>query len=583
MTGRTASSITWTWDAVEGALGYQGQFSADATFTDTDQIFGPIVAPQTSYTVENLEGNTTGYFRVRSGTGTLTDLTVSEWSDGVAGSTAAPPTPPPATALSVPTSLNVTDRGDNDISLEWNSVPDADHYEVEQRASGGAWTDASCGGNDNEVDSAACQATGLDEATSYKFRVRAVPASDDDTLTRSDWAELENAVSTTGTPPRTTVPGSEEDLNLIWESDATSITWIWDQVADRDRKYQIHYSEESYTGTDDPCPNPTEMINGASAWVDAGAGGFATRHTANADATPVAALVAGDVALLCVQTMWMDDRDVPQYGNLSWAWAATTVEQGTASGTNPAAAKENDEQLTTSLDWSIKIDKGFDYEVRVLSASVKDGGLSSDDECADGRAGTDLTSTADNVVLPYTVRSPTRYTNYDLCVRAANDAGDADWQKMSGLTDGTDLTTLPGAPPRPTYQQSESRITTTGTGGSATHDVTMLVWTVSERPDQPREGSDDNYDAMIINRATALPAADVQTSCANGTAASLSTTASGIKITWGDGTASLLSTSGQRYVYACIRSELVGTDGTDGRASGAGTVGPWAISSAVRF
>ena len=83
----TTSSITWMWDAVEGAVGYQGQFSTDATFTDADPTF-IIIAPATSHTVANLSGNTTGYFRVQAGAGTsITDLSYSEWSDGVSGTT----------------------------------------------------------------------------------------------------------------------------------------------------------------------------------------------------------------------------------------------------------------------------------------------------------------------------------------------------------------------------------------------------------------------------------------------------------------------------------------------------------------
>ena len=40
----TSDSITWTWTTVEGVLGYQGQFSTDTTFTDSDPTF-LIVAP----------------------------------------------------------------------------------------------------------------------------------------------------------------------------------------------------------------------------------------------------------------------------------------------------------------------------------------------------------------------------------------------------------------------------------------------------------------------------------------------------------------------------------------------------------
>ena len=59
-------------------------------------------------------------------------------------------------------------------------MDDADHYEVQQRADGaGSWSDASCGGGDNEVDDAECEATGLERGTDYDFRVRAIPASSD--------------------------------------------------------------------------------------------------------------------------------------------------------------------------------------------------------------------------------------------------------------------------------------------------------------------------------------------------------------------------------------------------------------------
>ncbi len=610
VTATTSSSITWTWDAVEGALGYVGQFSPDSAFTDEDQTFGPIVAPQTSYTVENLSGNMTGYFRVRSGAGTsLTDLTFSDWSDGVSGSTAAPPTPPPATALSAPTGLSVRDRGDNDIALEWNSVRDADHYEVEQRASGGAWTDASCGGNDNEVDSAACEATGLDEATSYNFRVRAVPANDDDTLTVSEWAELDDAVSTTGTPPRTTVTGGDDDLNMIWESEVDgsthSITWIWDQVADRSHEYQLYYIESDTANApgisdEDPCPKPT-AVDGSnnSLW---GARTFNTRikvEGSTADTagrlTQTPALVAGKVALLCVQTTWMDDRDVRQYGNLSWTWAATQPKRGDANsdGTDdpPVVTDDTDDRLTTSLSWPVMLDKGFDYEVRILSAGIGDDLPA---KCDDGSPGRNLDSTADNVSFQYTVRSPTRYTKYKLCFRATNDDGESAWAELPAVA------TLPGTPPRPQYVAAESSITTTGTGNSATHAITKLVWTVSERTDQPRLGS--GYDEMVVvSDDNSVTAAEVKAVCeatasgtddaATGTVTVGSNNAiSGITISANDTGGDLLAavvasaaTGSQHNIYACVRSKLISADGAAGRTGSPDLTGAWAISARQVF
>ena len=142
-------------------------------------------------------------------------------------------------------------------------MDDADTYEVGQREGSGSWGSASCGGDDNEVDGTGCVASGLDEATEYDFRVRAVPASDDDTKATSSWTELASAVSTTGTPPPTTVSGGADDLNVIWETDDDEITWIWDQVADRDRAYQTYMTDAKgdrlpAIDSASPCPKPTE-------------------------------------------------------------------------------------------------------------------------------------------------------------------------------------------------------------------------------------------------------------------------------------------------------------------------------------
>ena len=132
----------------------------------------------------------TGHFRVRSGTGTsLTDLTYSEWTDGVSGTTAPPPA---AQALAAPDDVTSTDRTEDSITLEWDSVANAETYEVEQREPGDDWGDASCGSATagNVVDEEECVASGLDEGTDYDFRVRGVPADDDEAYTVGAWSDV---------------------------------------------------------------------------------------------------------------------------------------------------------------------------------------------------------------------------------------------------------------------------------------------------------------------------------------------------------------------------------------------------------
>ena len=168
------NSIGWTWTAVEGATSYEAQFSADETFTDADQIF---TRRSTSHAVDRLQAETDGYLRVRAVMGTGASATRSDWSEASAGKTTAEPDPDP---LSIPANLEISDEGRDSVSLTWESVDDADHYEVELRVAGGNWTDASCDGGDNTVEDTSCEAGGLQSGTDYEFRVRAVPDSGDD-------------------------------------------------------------------------------------------------------------------------------------------------------------------------------------------------------------------------------------------------------------------------------------------------------------------------------------------------------------------------------------------------------------------
>ena len=423
VTTTTSSSITWSWDPVEGAIGYNVQFGpSSAAFTDTTPA--PQNTSDTSYVVSNLEGNATVHLRVRTVAGTLQEQVIGDWSDARPGTTAPPPL---AARLGPPSDFRSTEERDDSITLVWSSVDGAASYQVEQQGETGGWVAASCDGGDNEVDVTSCVASGLDEATAYNFRVRAI--SSDATQNRdSDWRTL-SEIRTTGTrpvPPPMTVPGSIDHLNLIWESTATSITWRWDQVADRDRMYQIHYSEVAYSAKPNPCIEPDD-----SSWASADAAGFATSY--KTDTTGVTTfspdLEAGDVALLCVQTTWEDERGVTQYGNHSFAWAATTPAVPSLA-TTPYEDKDGD---TRAIYWQgVTFDRGFQYELRLVSASpVEDtsAGTTSAAAAPDQagcKAGNPLPgensgSRAEFAFTAYDVTGLDDYTSYHLCYMARNE------------------------------------------------------------------------------------------------------------------------------------------------------------------
>lgn len=82
--------IEWSWDAVEGADGYDVLFSLDEMIDLTDDIVSR-TADETSYRREELPAGSGATLRVRSASGMDNDRLTSEWSDHVAGMTLPPP------------------------------------------------------------------------------------------------------------------------------------------------------------------------------------------------------------------------------------------------------------------------------------------------------------------------------------------------------------------------------------------------------------------------------------------------------------------------------------------------------------
>ena len=581
VTGMTSTSITWTWNAVEGAFGYQGQFSPDATFTDADVTF-IILAPLTAHTVPNLSGNMTGHFRVRSGVGTaVTDLTFSDWTDSVPGTTAAPP---PAAALDAPDNVRSTDRSDDSITLEWDEVDDADTYEVEQREPGGDWSDASCGtaDGDNVVDEEECVASGLDEGTDYDFRVRGVPADDDEAHTVGAWSDIaETRTGGTAAPePTAPVSGGMGNLNVTWESTASSITWIWDRSAEGRYDFVVPAGTTAYDDAENPCED-----------VDWTAGTNGSAQTSHAITT---GLSAGDVRLLCARPDGDGNED-----DISFAWGVVTPAAATAA--QGSGVTLNDEMtVATAMTWTnMVLEGGFNWETRLVVDSQRGPefdvtqpavrtGEDMQAACGDGRAvesgDTDVDYTLDEVA----VRSGlTPYTGYALCLRFSNATGHTTWAVPE-----LKLFTHPGQPARPTIDSARSN-------------DTSFVWQVATRnaSNVPRRSGTTpagRFEVRTIHYDTTFPDPNDnvepirQLTTATPSAKDCEArTAPADKGTWNtDGTTGTIGTNSAGIVlragpFAARAGADTDTRGRDQRVficvravDGADRNGPWQISSA---
>ena len=99
VSGATETSITWTWNVVEGAVGYVVQASMDELFDSTETVMfdGVPYTTDTNYTATGLEPETTVYVRVAAASGTTDAPLVSAFHTHVTGMTlAAEPERPPA-------------------------------------------------------------------------------------------------------------------------------------------------------------------------------------------------------------------------------------------------------------------------------------------------------------------------------------------------------------------------------------------------------------------------------------------------------------------------------------------------------
>ena len=469
--------IEWEWNAVEGASGYQSQFSRSATFpVSTANSVYHSGMNATTRKVSNLDAESDGYLRVRAYAGTQAEPAFGDWTEGSKGTTDEPP-PVVKVALSAPTGVATGSLLDTSITVTWDSVDDADSYEVEQQTSGGSWGAANCGSatGSGTVTATSCVASGLTKGTGYSFRVRAVPDSSDETSETSDWSSTVSA-TTTGELPPPPITDNGGDLNVRWGSGATSITWNWDPADDRKQRERIEHLV--FVAAGDECESvvyvaPESTIstslsvdndaNDSTAWTNVGRNISVTRT----------GLLAGNVRTLCVVRTWKEDLgsgvEHQRFGTAAVVPAATAP-----SAIDAGELTNNDNtKKTTAITWRYDVDKDFTYALRVLSASEnKDRPTAAD--CEDGTSvASPPVSSSNDASVAHRDTSPKAYFNYSLCVQATNTYGKSTWTMSAGAK-----TTYPGKPNKPALDGTYSVVSEEPYSKSQI--VERLVWSVKD-------------------------------------------------------------------------------------------------------
>ncbi len=252
----TETSITWSWEAVEGADGYLVQISTDEMFEGNFEGADRYqVTTDTSHTVSNLAAETTLYARVAAGVLTAAapsldpaDYLLSAWTTHATGMTEV-------VRLPVPKNLRRTDnRGHNFIEWEWDEVPGADGYHSEFSTDGSTFSgfERHAGRSDTIR-----RVSGLDPGASGYLRVRSYTGSGTgaDTVS-SEWSEADR--QSTGERPAPEPLSAPTDVRG-GNVQRGSITVTWDEV-DGAESYVVEQSEDDGDWTPASCSAGNNVV-----------------------------------------------------------------------------------------------------------------------------------------------------------------------------------------------------------------------------------------------------------------------------------------------------------------------------------
>ena len=220
---KTESTITVNWNAVANADRYSLSYKPSSETTWTNKNVGT----NTSYTVSGLDVNTNYDFRLKAiGDGVNYK---SVYSSIVTAKTEATT---PSGPVALPTPVLTAEATATAITISWDAVPNAERYSLSYKPSTETtWTSKNVG------TSTSYTITGLDDAASYNFRLKAIG---DGVNYKSVYSSIITVVRPTG-PVALPTP-----VLTVAEKSSSTITITWDAVANAER-YSLSYKLASET------------------------------------------------------------------------------------------------------------------------------------------------------------------------------------------------------------------------------------------------------------------------------------------------------------------------------------------------
>ena len=207
---RSNGDIAVSWSAVDGATGYDVEYSTDDKATWTSAATNQA---GTSYTLSNADTTKTYVIRVRA----VNDAGESDWTDSDSVSPAAP---------QPPSSVSAVRNGDS-LSVSWTASDGATGYDVEYSTDAKAtWTSAAT----NQAGTS-YTLSNADTTKTYVIRVRAVNDSGE-----SDWTDSDSVSPSEPQPP--------SSVSVVHNGSSLSVSWT---AADGATGYDVEYSTDDKT------------------------------------------------------------------------------------------------------------------------------------------------------------------------------------------------------------------------------------------------------------------------------------------------------------------------------------------------
>ena len=382
---RGAGSLSVSWPAVEGATGYNVNYTSDGKASWSRALTDHT---GTSATIGGTDDAASYYVAVQA----VNAAGTSGWTDS-ALVPAVPPQQPPPSLPAAPSSVSVT-RGAGSLSVSWPAVDGATGYNVNYTSDGKAsWSRAL-------TDHTGTSATigGADDAASYYVAVQAVNAAGTSGWTDSALVPAE-AGATAEAQAASSPPAAPSSVSVTRSTGSLSVSWL---AVDGATGYNVNYSSDNkaswsrahtdHVGTSATISDADDTTSyyvsvqavnaaGNSGWTDSASAPAKNTTCTFSDAvgdSPSPGLVADCKALLSIKSTLHDgSHKYLDSWTLSKDMALNNLDCSLR-GDEPDEQKTDDKERLRNCWYGIEgalIQNGNVYERRVLAIDLNEIGL----------------------------------------------------------------------------------------------------------------------------------------------------------------------------------------------------------------